>query len=103
MKGGGMLRKNYSKTGRLCRVTFDIPPEADIKTASVCGEFNEWNKTAHPMKQRKDGRFSTTISLAAGRPYRFKYLLNGNQWKNDVDADDYVPNEFGTQDSLVRV
>jgi len=55
------------------------------------------------MKQRKDGRFSTTISLAAGRPYRFKYLLNGNQWKNDVDADDYVPNEFGTQDSLVRV
>ena len=70
---------------------------------SLCGEFNDWSSTANTMKLRKDGRFSTTISLSAGRTYRFKYLLDNNRWENDSAADGYVPNSFGSEDSLVRV
>ncbi|OEU53747.1 MAG: glycoside hydrolase [Desulfobacterales bacterium C00003060] len=98
-----MLRKSYSKTRRMCRVTFDFPPDVNATMASVCGDFNEWSASAHPMKHRKDGRFSTTISLEAGRDYRFRYLLDGRRWENDWAADEYVRNGFGTEDSLIKV
>jgi len=45
--------------------------------------------------------FSLTIELQPGRAYRFRYLLDGERWENDWDADAYVPNAFGTDDSVV--
>lgn len=98
-----MIRKNYSKSGRSCRVTFDLPPEAKANRVALCGEFNDWSNTATAMKLRKDGRFSITISLPVGQAYRFKYLLDETRWENDWAADGYVPNSFGTEDSLVKV
>ncbi len=97
-----MLRKIYSKAGRSCRVTFELPGEVNAQTVSLCGEFNEWSASAHPMMCRKDGRFSTTISLQAGETYRFRYLLDGERWENDWAADGYAPNNFGTEDSVVK-
>jgi 1,4-alpha-glucan branching enzyme len=98
-----MIKKAYTKTGRSCRVTFALPPEVNAQTASLCGEFNEWDRTSHPMKRRKDGRFSLTISLKPGRQYRFRYLLDGERWENDPAADGYVLNEFGSDDSVVEI
>jgi 1,4-alpha-glucan branching enzyme len=98
-----MLKKSYSKTKRSCRVTFEIPQQAAAKRVALCGEFNNWDPSANPMKQRKDGRFSTTVSMAAGRSYRFKYLVDNQRWENDSAADSYVPNEFGSDDSLIRL
>jgi len=98
-----MLKKSYSKTKRSCRVTFDLPQQSKAKSVALCGEFNNWNPSAHPMKMRKDGRFSTTISLKAGRNYRFKYLVDNLRWENDWSADSYVPNKFGSDDSLIRL
>jgi len=98
-----MLRKHYSKTGRSCRVTFDLHGEVKATNVSLCGEFNHWSPATHPMSPRKDGRFSTTISLEAGQTYRFRYLLDGERWENDWGADGYVPNTFGSEDSIVKV
>ena len=98
-----MLKKSYSKTKRSCRVTFEIPQQEKAKRVALCGEFNNWDPSANPMKQRKDGRFSTTVSMAAGRSYRFKYLVDNQRWENDSAADSYVPNEFGSDDSLIRL
>ena len=39
--------------------------------------------------------------LPPGRAYRFRYLLDGHRWENDWDADAYVPNGFGSDDSVV--
>ncbi|KPK78510.1 MAG: glycoside hydrolase [Gemmatimonas sp. SM23_52] len=98
-----MLKKSYSKKGGSCRVTFELPAELSAQTVSLCGEFNEWDRTAHRMQLRKDGRFSTTISLQPGRAYRFKYLVDDERWQNDWAADGYVANEFGSEDSIVEV
>lgn len=98
-----MIKKAYSKTGRSCRVTFEVPREVHAETAYLCGEFNEWDETAHPMKRRKDGRLSLTISLKPGQEYHFRYLLDGGRWENDWGADAYVPNVFGSEDSVVKV
>ena len=98
-----MLTKTYTKTRRSCRVTFDLPVHVQAQTAHLCGEFNEWDKSTHPLKRKKDGSFSLTISLRPGASYRFRYLLDGERWENDWAADGYVPNEFGTEDSVVSV
>jgi 1,4-alpha-glucan branching enzyme len=98
-----MLKKSYSKTGQFCRVTFKLPAEVNAETAVLCGEFNDWDQEANPMRQIKDGSFSTSISLPAGQSYRFRYLLDGARWENDWEADAYISNEFGAEDSLVTV
>jgi 1,4-alpha-glucan branching enzyme len=101
--GNETMKKNYCKTGRSCRVTFELPTEVAAKTVALCGEFNNWDPTKHPLIRRKDGHFSITISLQSGKSYRFRYLLDGNKWENDWDADQYLPNDSGTEDSVVIV
>jgi 1,4-alpha-glucan branching enzyme len=98
-----MLKKNYTKTGHKCRVTFKLPAEVKAKTAVLLGEFNEWNPDAHPMKRLRDGSFSLTVSVPAGQRYRFRYLLDGRRWENDWAADAYVSNKYGSEDSIVAV
>ncbi len=98
-----MLKKSYTKTGRSCRVTFKLNPEAETTSASLLGEFNSWDETSNPMKKLKDGSFSATVSLEAGHEYRFRYLLDGEQWINDIEADSQVGNRFGTTDCVVAV
>ena len=98
-----MLKKNYTKTGNICRVTFKLPAEVNAQTAALCGEFNAWDTSAHPMKRLKDGSFSVTASLEPGNSYRFRYWLDGERWENDWQADAYKPNEFGSDDSVVTV
>ncbi len=98
-----MLKKNYSKTGKTCRVTFKLPAEADAETVHLCGEFNDWSPTENPMKQLKDGSYSVTLSLEPGQSYRFRYLLDGKRWENDWDADAYVANQYGSEDSLINI
>jgi len=97
------MKKSYTKTGRACRVTFELPAETNAADAVVCGEFNNWSATENPLEKKKDGRFSGTISLKAGNSYRFRYLINGERWENDWEADAYLPNEFGTEDSVVQI
>ena len=98
-----MLIKNYSKTGRVCRVTFKLPSEAAAESVALCGEYHDWDPEADPMKERKDGTFSTTVSLEPGNSYRFRYFVDEERWENDWEADLYVPNEYGSEDSVVTV
>lgn len=98
-----MAKKSYGKSTKTCRVTFELPAEVEAQTASVCGDFNEWSPTENPMVRRKDGRFSVTVSLPTDRVYRYRYLLDGTHWENDWDAEMYVHNDYGSEDSLIRV
>ena len=87
--------------GALVQVTFELPASVGAASAQVCGDFNDWSPTAHPLTRHPDGTFRTTIALAAGRRWHFRYLLDGHRWENDWAADDYAPNVFGGQDSVV--
>lgn len=98
-----MPEKAYTKTGRSCRVTFVLPPEINAQTAYLCGDFNQWSQESHPMKHRKDGGFTITISLKPGQQYRYRFLLDGERWENDWDAEAYLPNEYGSEDSVVNI
>lgn len=98
-----MAKKTYGKSTKTCRVTFELPAEVSAQAASVCGDFNEWSPTANPMIRRKDGRFSLTLPLPVEQTYRYRFLLDGERWENDWEAEMYVNNAFGTEDSLISV
>ncbi len=98
-----MLKKNYSKSGSSCRVTFKVPAEIEAETIALLGDFNEWDAESHPLTKRKDGTYSTTISLEAGQDYRFRYLLDNDRWVNDETPDREVANRFGTLDCVISV
>ena len=98
-----MFKKNYTKTGKKCRVTFKYPNQEQVDTAALAGEFNNWSTTATPMKRLKNGSFSITISLEAGREYRFRYVLGNEIWVNDPEADKYVINEYGEDNSVITL
>ncbi len=96
-----MVKKTYRKAQKgTCQVTFTLPKEVGDQTAFVVGEFNNWDRHATPMKRAASG-LSVTLNLAAGKDYRFRYLLNETRWENDANADRYVPNSFGSEDSVV--
>jgi 1,4-alpha-glucan branching enzyme len=82
-------------------VTFELPAAVGAHEVHVCGDFNDWSPTAHPLTRLEDGRFRITLELPAGRRWHFRYLLDGHRWENDWAADDYEPNAFGGQDSIL--
>jgi 1,4-alpha-glucan branching enzyme len=98
-----MLKKSYYKGGENCRVWFYLPADVNADSAHLVGDFNDWDKTAQPMKKKKDGTFYTAVTLPTGREYQFRYYLDGQRWENDWDADRYVKNEQGTENSVVSV
>lgn len=97
------LLKQYSNGGSRCNVTFILPREAavDAATVTVAGDFNNWDPASSLMSRLKNGDFSLSLDLDGNREYRFKYLIDGDRWENDWHADKYVPNAFGSDDSVV--
>lgn len=94
--------KQFLKNGK-CKVTFRLPQAAapDAQTVAIAGDFNNWDSAAAPMTRLKNGDFKITMSLDAGREYRFKYLIDGHRWENDWCADKYMRNDFGAEDSVL--
>jgi hypothetical protein len=97
--------KQYCRGGSKCMVTFRLPKEAAPKAqeVAIAGDFNNWNPQNTRMKRISGGDFHITLELHSKRSYRFKYLIDGHHWENDWRADKYVPNDFGSDDSLVIV
>ena len=99
------IRKRYLKKDPLCSVTFSLSKTAAASASAVhlVGDFNGWDKTANPMRRQKNGSFAVSLSLERGREYQFRYLLDHERWENDWQADKYLRNEFGGDNSVVVV
>lgn len=99
-----MIEKKVSPKGKSVRVVFELPADAAHERVTVVGDFNEWNTEKDVMKfDAKTGTWSKTISLKPGNTYEFRYLVDGRNWRNDEQADGYVPNPYSGQNSLLNV
>jgi len=95
-----MLQKR-PLAGRKVEVTFRMPPLDNVVELYLCGDFNGWQVNGIPLSQESDGTWVATAVLEAGKSYRFRYFDNQGRWHNDWEADAYIPNEFGSDDSVL--
>ncbi len=99
-----MIKKQFLKTKPVCKATFTIPTELvpEAETVAIVGEFNDWDlENGITMKKQKNGIFKAVVELESGKEYQFRYLVNGENWMNDEEADNYVASPFGTQNCVI--
>ena len=102
-----MLNKSYVKSRKVWKVKFELPvdecpQDQDVKDIHLVGDFNNWAHDATPMTLRK-GTYHATLELQPGHEYQFRYLVNGETWYNDWEADAYVPNNIGQDNCVVML
>ena len=103
-----MLKRQYVKSRQVCKITFELPQAelpkgVEVEVVHLVGEFNDWDRSATPMKRTSGGTYRLTLELEPGRAYQFRYLVNGDQWYNDWHADAYVLGGFGADNCVVIV
>jgi 1,4-alpha-glucan branching enzyme len=100
------LKKKPLKSKPVCKVTFTLAKEQarDAGNVHLVGEFNEWDITATPMRKQKDGAFTANLDLPSDREYQFRYLIDGEIWISDPEADKFAFSPFGDcENSVVTV
>lgn len=85
------LTRKYAKDKTVCSVTFsmDAQEAGNPRKLFLAGDFNGWDPVALPMRKRQ-GRFSATVTLAAGAQHQYRYVTDQGVWLNDTAADCYV-------------
>lgn len=94
-----MLTKKFFKTKDEVEVTFEFN-RSDVTTAALVVDFNDW-QVIEMKFNKKTQSFKTKLRLPKGGIFHFRYLLNTTEWENDYQADQYLPNEFGSENSVV--
>lgn len=97
------IKKQFLKSKSVAKVTFTV--DADLiaggKHVAILGEFNDWNPSEDTMRKLKDGSFTKTIELQAGQEYQFRYLIDGDRWINEPQADKYVYSGVAAEENSV--
>lgn len=74
----------------------------DATSVSVAGDFNNWDPQATPLKRDKQGVWKVALKLEPGS-YQYKFLVDGNEWKEDPENPNRVSTPFGTFNSVREV
>jgi 1,4-alpha-glucan branching enzyme len=99
------IKKQYLKSKPECKVTFRLTRKAAAGASKACvaGDFNGWQPAAAPMKALKSGDFTITLNLESGRSYQYRYIVDGNHWITDDEADSYASSGFADNQNGVVV
>ncbi|MEM7654944.1 MAG: isoamylase early set domain-containing protein [Bacteroidota bacterium] len=97
------ISKKSLKSKPVTKVTFKLS-KADVEGAQsvqLLGDFNEWDQANGEMKPLKNGSFSATLNLESGKEYQFRYLVDGQSWMNENEADKVTSSPFGSENSVL--
>ena len=93
-----MARTKRTKRGRR-RVRFEYRAEPGHRVC-VAGSFNGWDPRRTVLVDRTGkGDYSRAVLLVPGR-YEYKFVVDG-VWCVDPENPRWVPNEFGTLNSVL--
>ena len=96
------IKKQFIKTKPVCKVTFTVEAK-QANSASVVGDFNNWNSTQGELSKLKNGIFKGVFDLDKDAIYEFKYVIDG-AFVNEPDADSFVWNDFaGAENGVLEV
>jgi 1,4-alpha-glucan branching enzyme len=96
-----MISKRPASNEGKVIVSFEIPGTIWAETIHLVGDFNNWDRHSLAFQPNRRGDWQIELELEAGREYRFRYLFDGDQWRDDWQADRYEPNPDGGYDSIV--
>lgn len=94
-----MIQKTYFKTKDYCKVKFSFKP-GNAETVEILGLNSDWQH-AIVMSKKKDGTFTSEVSLPKNSQHQFKYRINENEWANEPEADSLESNGFGGSNSVI--
>ncbi|MDM8521196.1 isoamylase early set domain-containing protein [Anaerolineales bacterium HSG6] len=102
-----MIKKRFFKTKDNCKVSFELPegqlPEGmEIEKISLVGDFNDWNQEATPLRRLKGGTWKEILDLQIDQEYNFRYVINGDVWYNDPEADGYASSGQDSENCIVN-
>lgn len=95
-----MLRKQYTAGGKV-KVTFSMPALEGVTALYLTGSFTDWSEPGVPLVCGPEGDWSVALTLEAGWAHQYRFRDQDGGWHNDWAADSYVPNEFGSENSVV--
>ena len=96
-----MIQKTYFKTKDYCKVKFAVNVE-NAETEEILGLNSDWENSII-MSKKKDGTFSSEVSLPKNTEHEFKYRVNEELWLNEPEADSEKTNQFGSINSVLVV
>jgi 1,4-alpha-glucan branching enzyme len=98
-----MIHKAAGSVPGKVSITFSLPSSIWAEQINIVGSFNDWDKTRTPMRQSgTDGEWRLTLELEADQEHQYRYLIDGETWYTDYNADGFVANEYGSDNSVVR-
>jgi len=92
--------KAYSAKSIIKPVVF-ICQAPDATAVFISGDFNDWDPTAHPLKQMPDGAWRTEVQLNHGH-HHYLFVVDGKPML-DPRAQGIARNEKNEKVSLVAV
>ncbi len=96
------VKKQFSKTKPVCKVTFTVAAK-EANEVAVVGDFNNWNKEEGTLVKLKNGTFKCVLDISTNASYEFKYLIDG-EYENEEEADRFQFNGFsGTENSVIEL
>jgi hypothetical protein len=94
-----MVQKTYFKTKDYCKVKFSFKPE-NAETVEILGLNSDWEHSV-VMSRKKDGTFTSEVSLPKNSQHEFLYRVNESEWVNEPEADSQSSNGFGGVNSVI--
>lgn len=102
-----MLKKQYIKSRDAYKVTFRLAkheqPDYEIDSVTLVADFNDWSFIDTPLLKLKNGDYKIAVELEAGKKYEFRYLINGEKWYNEWEADEYIMGDFGKDNCVIEL
>lgn len=93
------IKKQVIKSKPVVKVTFSIEAK-EANSASVVGDFNNWNPAEGALSKLKSGTFKAVFDLPKDNSFEFKYIVDGS-YVNENEADSYRWNEFANAENSV--
>jgi 1,4-alpha-glucan branching enzyme len=70
------------------------------RTVQLAGDFNQW-KHAINFEKEKDGIWRLQLVVPAAGKYRYKFIVDGNQWVEDPGNGMKELDEYGGFNSIL--
>lgn len=84
---------------RTVAISFYAP---EARSVSLAGDFNKWSAEKGLMKKESNGIWTLEVPLQPGT-YHYMFVVDGEAWVMDPNAELYRDDGFGKKNSVLRV